>query len=65
MGRGGEVDECAECAAGPPGEQARFVREWISPVSAPIAVRLRIARRREAGYSEQVDTLLVLVGPRG
>ncbi|MGH7537682.1 MAG: PulJ/GspJ family protein [Gemmatimonadales bacterium] len=43
-----------------PGERAAFVREWISPVSAPLAVRMRIARA--AGM---VDTLLLIVGPRG
>lgn len=43
-----------------PGERAVFVREWMSPVSAPLAVRMRIARA--AGV---VDTLLLLVGPRG
>lgn len=43
-----------------PGERAAFVREWMSPVSAPLAVRMRIAR--VAGI---VDTLLLIVGPRG
>ncbi|MGH7612408.1 MAG: PulJ/GspJ family protein [Gemmatimonadales bacterium] len=43
-----------------PGERAAFVREWISPVSAPLAVRMRIARA--AGT---VDTLLLILGPRG
>jgi len=42
-----------------PGANAAWVREWISPVSAPVAVRMRIAR--VAG----VDTLLYIVGPRG
>jgi len=42
-----------------PGANARWVREWISPVSAPLAVRMRVTRR------ERVDTLLFLVGPRG
>jgi len=49
-----------------PGERATWVREWISPVSAPIAIRLRIAR---AGNWQPgaviVDTLLLIVGPRG
>lgn len=44
---------------GAPGARARFVREWISPVSAPIAVRLRIKR------TAAVDTLLLIVGTRG
>lgn len=43
-----------------PGASATWVREWISPVSAPVAVRVRIARGR-AG----VDTLLFIVGSRG
>jgi prepilin-type N-terminal cleavage/methylation domain-containing protein len=42
-----------------PGINAAWVREWISPVSAPVAVRVRIARR------STVDTLLFIVGPRG
>jgi hypothetical protein len=43
-----------------PGADAKWVREWISPVSAPLAVRMRIAA--EGGAT---DTLLFLVGPRG
>lgn len=51
---------------GAPGERATFVREWISPVSAPVAVRLRIAYEgRGTGDAGRVDTLLVLIGPRG
>lgn len=42
-----------------PGGATPWVREWISPVSAPLAVRLRI------GYQGHADTLLLLVGPRG
>jgi hypothetical protein len=47
-----------------PGADSRWVREWISPVSAPLAVRLRLAgcRRRDA---ECVDTLLFLIRERG
>ena len=43
-----------------PGADSRWVREWVSPVSAPVAVRLRIAR---TGYV--VDTLLFLIKERG
>jgi len=42
-----------------PGANSIWVREWISPVSAPLAVRLRVNR------SSVVDTLVLLVGPRG
>lgn len=42
-----------------PGADTKWVREWISPVSAPLAVRLRIAR------GERVDTLLFLIKERG
>ncbi len=42
-----------------PGASTTWVREWISAVSAPLAVRLRI------GYAEHADTLLLFVGPRG
>ncbi len=47
-----------------PGADTKWVREWVSPVSAPLAVRLRIAGcgRRDAGC---VDTLLFLVKERG
>jgi prepilin-type N-terminal cleavage/methylation domain-containing protein len=49
-----------------PGEGARFVREWLSPVSAPLAVRMRIEySSRERGMGVGADTLLLLVGPRG
>lgn len=41
------------------GANEAWVRAWESPASAPLAVRLRLAR---AG---RVDTLLVFVGPRG
>lgn len=46
-----------------PGADTRWVRQWISPLTAPVAVRLRIARR--AGDTTQVDTLLLLIGERG
>ena len=47
-----------------PGADTKWVREWISPVSAPLAIRLRIAGcgRRDAGC---VDTLLFLIKERG
>src|SRR6266849_3003635 len=35
-----------------PGANTRWVREWISPVSAPLVVRMRVTLR------ERVDTLL-------
>jgi len=50
-----------------PGAESRWVREWVSPVSAPLAVRLRIEKAgcemRDAGCV--VDTLLFLVKERG
>jgi prepilin-type N-terminal cleavage/methylation domain-containing protein len=49
-----------------PGAGSRWVREWVSPVSAPVAVRLRVMRLREQGEAEAlVDTLLFLIGERG
>ena len=50
----------AEAAGDLPGASARFVREWISPVSAPLAVRVRLVH----GVGK-ADTLLLIVGPRG
>ena len=49
-----------------PGADARWVREWLSPVSAPLAVRLRVTYRGSGtGDEGRVDTLLLMVGPRG
>lgn len=47
-----------------PGADTKWVREWVSPVSAPLAVRLRIAGcgKQDAGC---VDTLFFLVRERG
>lgn len=42
-----------------PGADTKWVREWISPVSAPLAIRLRLGNRA------WVDTLLILVKERG
>jgi prepilin-type N-terminal cleavage/methylation domain-containing protein len=41
------------------GADAAWVREWRSPVSAPIAVRVRMLE------GEVADTLLFAIGPRG
>ncbi len=41
------------------GAQERWVRAWISPASAPAAVRLRLAR------GTHVDTVLLVIGGRG
>ncbi len=50
-----------------PGAESRWVREWVSPVSAPVAARMRIAKAgcemRNAGCV--VDTLLFLIKERG
>ncbi len=50
-----------------PGAESHWLRQWISPVSAPVAVRMRIGRtgsgKREAGVV--VDTLLFLIKERG
>jgi prepilin-type N-terminal cleavage/methylation domain-containing protein len=44
-----------------PGAESRWVREWISPVTAPLAIRVRISRSgRLAG-----DTTLYLIKGRG
>jgi prepilin-type N-terminal cleavage/methylation domain-containing protein len=50
-----------------PGAESRWVREWVSPVSAPVAMRMRIERAgcgmRDVGCV--VDTLLLLIKERG
>lgn len=42
-----------------PGADTKWVREWVSPVSAPLAVRIRVERPRAT------DTLLLLIKERG
>lgn len=46
-----------------PGLETKWVQEWLSPLSAPLAVRMRLTRR-EYGF-EQSDTLLFLIKERG
>lgn len=49
-----------------PGVHAQWVREWISPVTAPLAVRVRLrADRTPNDTTSTTDTLLLLIGPRG
>ncbi|HYL55356.1 MAG TPA: prepilin-type N-terminal cleavage/methylation domain-containing protein [Gemmatimonadales bacterium] len=49
-----------------PGGESRWVREWVSPVSAPLAVRIRVKRSEKAeGPKPVTDTLLLLVKERG
>ncbi|HWZ28405.1 MAG TPA: prepilin-type N-terminal cleavage/methylation domain-containing protein [Gemmatimonadales bacterium] len=45
-----------------PGANTTWAREWLSPVSAPLAVRIRVAY---LGLPVRADTLLVLIGWRG
>lgn len=45
-----------------PGAHTTWAREWLSPVSAPLAVRVRITY---LGSPERADTLLLLIGGRG
>jgi prepilin-type N-terminal cleavage/methylation domain-containing protein len=46
-----------------PGETSQWVQEWMSPSSAPLAVRLRVLKSGCRGAC--ADTLLFLIGPRG
>jgi prepilin-type N-terminal cleavage/methylation domain-containing protein len=50
-----------------PGADSRWVREWVSPVSAPVAVRMRLTKagRGTRGSGRGVDTLLFLIKERG
>ncbi|SRR6266566_406510 len=50
-----------------PGAESRWVREWVSPVSAPVAVRIRMTRTRNGkrDRGNVVDTLLFLIKERG
>jgi prepilin-type N-terminal cleavage/methylation domain-containing protein len=42
-----------------PGAESRWASEWVSPVSAPLAVRLRIE------HASATDTILCLIKARG
>ncbi len=50
-----------------PGAESRWVREWVSPVSAPVAIRIRVTRGRGTRDGGRVvtDTLLFLMKERG
>ena len=45
-----------------PGANTTWAHEWLSPVSAPLAVRIRIYYR---GTPVRADTLLLAIGGRG
>ncbi|HWH04758.1 MAG TPA: prepilin-type N-terminal cleavage/methylation domain-containing protein [Gemmatimonadales bacterium] len=45
-----------------PGANTTWAREWLSPVSAPLAVRLRVTY---VGLPARADTLLLVIGGRG
>jgi len=45
-----------------PGANTTWAREWMSPVSAPLAVRIRVTY---LGSPVRADTLLLLIGGRG
>ena len=47
------------------GAGSRWVREWVSPVSAPVAARMRVTRVHGSGNGAETDTLLLLIGERG
>lgn len=55
---GAELDYLLE-----PGAASRWATDWVSPVSAPVAVRVRI-ERRERGVV-RTDTTIYLVKGRG
>lgn len=46
-----------------PGAESHWVREWVSPVSAPLAVRVRISGAARPGT--RTDTVIYLVKARG
>jgi len=50
-----------------PGAESRWVREWVSAVSAPVAVRMRVVRagRGKPESGSMVDTVLFLIKERG
>jgi hypothetical protein len=46
-----------------PGAQTRWIGEWVSPVSAPLAVRIRVTR--EQSGAAVTDTTIYLIRARG
>lgn len=50
-----------------PGADSKWVREWVSPVSAPVTIRMRLTRGRETRDNGLVvtDTMLFLIKERG
>jgi prepilin-type N-terminal cleavage/methylation domain-containing protein len=48
-----------------PGANTRWVGTWLSPVTAPLAARIRLTRGTPSRTPTGVDTLLFLIGPRG
>jgi prepilin-type N-terminal cleavage/methylation domain-containing protein len=46
-----------------PGADTKWAAEWISPTTAPVAIRLRVLRTPET--ASRVDTTLVLIKARG
>jgi len=48
-----------------PGEATRWAPTWISPTSAPLAVRLRMSYPADASGSVRRDTTLLLIKERG
>ncbi|HVH10983.1 MAG TPA: prepilin-type N-terminal cleavage/methylation domain-containing protein [Gemmatimonadales bacterium] len=50
-----------------PGAESRWVREWLSPVTAPIAVRMRVTKARDGAEATAaaVDTVPFLIKERG
>ena len=50
-----------------PGAESRWVHEWVSPVSAPVAVTMRITKAGNGKWetANAVDTLLFLIKERG
>ena len=55
----GRFDYLLELGAG-----SRWVQEWVSPVSAPLAVRVRLTRKGPLGHLES-DTTIYLIKARG
>lgn len=65
---GDSVDDVALDYLLEPGADARWVREWVSPLTAPLAVRLRVRTGGQAAIhagAGRVDTLLFLMKERG
>lgn len=48
-----------------PGADSRWIGDWSSPTTAPVAIRIRLGHLADSTVVRRVDTLLFLIKARG